>query len=446
METRPCARKIKLLLTSAITLGTALALAPRAEASGFGLREGAADWLGNAFAGESAKAYDPSTVWTNPAGMALLNDNEFEGALSYIGPSTQFTGYATNPQTGGIVSGVQGGSAVAPAASGASFGVLDLAPNWRLGFSVTAPFGERTAYPSNFVGRYQSLVSAITALNFGLALSYKVNDHFSIGGGPNFDYLSARLTQNINVPVLSALTMQDPNAAVSGNSLGVGYNIGALYQFDSDTRIGLDYRSRIRHDVTGKQKVTVPSIYATYSPAIASSLNAQNSAATTSVTLPDSLNIGVYHQITPRWAVMGNVEWTEWSLFNALSITPTTPGVAGTVIEENWRNTWFAAIGTNYMVLDNVMLQTGFGFDQSPVTDANRTTRVPDGNHYDLGFGVQWQVLPSTNVQLAYLHVFVPNGSINSTASTGGLTPSGTIIGSYADSDNSVTMGVVMKF
>ena len=446
MEMRLKTRKTKLLLTTAVALAGVLAIAPRAEASGFGLREGAADWMGNAFAGESAKAYDPSTAWTNPAGMALLNDNEFEGALSYIGPSTQFTGYATNPQTGGNVSGVQGGNAVAPAASGASFGVLDLAPNWRLGFAVTAPFGERTAYPADFVGRYQSLVSSITDLNFGLALCYKVNDHFSIGGGPNFDYLSARLTQNINVPVLSELTMQDPNAAVSGNSLGVGYNIGALYQFDSNTRIGLDYRSRIRHDVTGKQKVTVPSSYATFSPAIASLLNSQNSAATTSITLPDSVNLGIYHQITPRWAVMGNIEWTEWSLFSALNITPTNPGVAGTVIQENWRNTWFVGVGTNYLVLDNVMLQSGFGFDQSPVTDANRTTRVPDANHYDLGFGVQWQVLPSTNVQLAYLHVFVPNGSINSTASASGLTPSGTILGSYADSDNSVTMGVVMKF
>ncbi len=446
MDTRTRTHKMKLLFTTALAITAALALAPRAQASGFGLREGAADWMGNGFAGEAAKAYDPSTAWTNPAGMALLNDTEFEGALSYIGPSTQFTGYATNPQTGGKVSGVQGGNAVAPAASGASFGVLDLAPNWRVGFSVTAPFGERTAYPADFVGRYQSLVSAITALDFGLALSYKVNDHFSIGGGPVFDYLTARLSQNVNVPVLSALTGQDPNAAVSGNSLGVGYNIGALYQFDSDTRIGLDYRSRIRHDITGKQKVTVPSSYASFSPAIASLLNAQNSAATTSVTLPDSVNLAIYHQITPRWAVMANVEWTEWSLFNALSITPTNAGVAGTTIQENWRNTWFAGVGTNYRVLDNVMLQSGFGFDQSPVTNSNRTTRVPDGNHYDLGFGVQWQVLPSTNVQLAYLHVFVPNGSINSTASSSGLTPSGTILGSYADSDNSVTMGVVMKF
>lgn len=445
METRTVSRKMRALLGSAALCAGASALATPAHASGFGLREGSADWLGNAFAGAPAKAYDPSTVWSNPAGMALLEDNQIEGDVSLIAPSTQFSGHNTNPLTGGNVSGVTGGNAVAPAATAASFGVLDLGPNWRLGASLTAPFGERTAYDANFVGRYQSLVSSITDINMGLALSYKVNDQLSIGAGPNFDYLSARLTQNLNVPVLSQLTGQDPNAAISGNSLGVGYNVGVLYQFDENTRIGLDYRSRIRHDITGKQKITVPSAYAALSPGAASLLSAANSNATTTVTLPDSFSAGIYHQITPRWAVLGSVEWTDWSLFNALNVTPTN-GTSNTVIEENWHNTWYAGIGTNYMVLDNLMVQSGFGFDQSPVTDSNRTTRVPDADHYDLGFGVQYQILPSTNLQLAYLHVFSPGGSINSTASTSALTPSGTIIGSYADSDNSVTMGVVMKF
>ena len=60
METPLNTRKMKLLLTTALALAGVAAIAPRAEASGFGLREGAADWMGNAFAGESAKAYDPS--------------------------------------------------------------------------------------------------------------------------------------------------------------------------------------------------------------------------------------------------------------------------------------------------------------------------------------------------------------------------------------------------
>ncbi len=436
---------LRLSLLSAASILCTLALAQAARASGFGLREGAADWLGNAFAGAPAKAYDPATVWSNPAGMALLNDDEFEGAVSYIAPSASFSGTATNPLTGANVTGGQGGNAVAPAASGATFGVVGLAPDWRIGFSVTAPYGNRTSYPSDWVGRYQSLVSSITDINFGLALSYKINDQLSIGGGPNFDYFDARLTQNINVPVLSALTGQSPLADVHGNSLGVGYNVGVLYQFDAATRIGLDYRSRIRHNITGVQKVTVPAIYSLYSPAAAALLNAANSAATSSITLPDSLSAGIYHQITPRWAVLGSVEWTEWSLFNALNITPTN-GSGSTVLAERYRNSWDVGVGTNVQLLDNVLLQTGFSYDESPVDNANRTSRVPDADHYNLGFGVQYQILPSTNLQFAYLHIFTPGGTISNTASSSALTPSGTILGSYADSDNSATLGVIVKF
>jgi len=445
MKSNNTSKTFRLALASTAGIGAMLALAPGAQASGFGLREGAADWLGNATAGDSAKGYDASTVWTNPAGMALLENDEIDGAVSYIEPSAKFTGSNTDPLTGGNVSGVDGGNAVAPAASGATFGVLDLGPDWRVGFSITAPYGNRTSYDSNFVGRYQSLVSAITDIDLGLAVSYKVNDQLSIGGGPNIDYFDARLTQNVNVPVLSALTGQDPVADVHGNSIGIGYNVGVMYQFDADTRIGVDYRSRIRHNITGEQKITVPGIYSELSPAAVALLNAASSAATTSVTLPDNLDVGIYHQVNPRLAVLGSVEWTDWSLLKTLNITPTN-GSAGTVISERWRNTWFAAIGANYMLLDKLMLQTGFAYDESPVTDSNRTTRIPDADHYDIGFGAQYQLRPNMNVQLAYLHVFTPGGTINTTASAGGLTPSGTLTGSYSASDNSVTLGVVTKF
>ncbi len=429
----------------ALGLTGATCLSSAAFASGFALREGTADWLGNAFAGESAKAYDASTVWTNPAGMVRLDQDEIDGSVSYIAPSFNFTGSNTNPLTGGNVSGTTGGNAIAPAASGSLFGVWVLSPKFRLGFSVTSPYDERVSYPGDFVGRYQSLVSSITDINFGLALSYKVNDHLSIGGGPNVDYFDARLTQALNVPFLSAATGQDPLADIHGNDLGVGYNVGILYQFDDATRIGIDYRSRIRHNITGEEKITVPALYSLLSPETAAILAAANSGATTSITLPDDLDIGLYHQITEKWAVMGSVEWTDWSLFNALDVTPTN-GAPGTTIGEDWRNTWYAGIGTNYQLLDKVMLQTGFAYDESPVTDSNRTTRVPDANHYDLGFGVQYQILPSTKLQLAYLHVFSPGGTINNTASNSPLTPSGTIIGNYDAADDSVTAGLTVKF
>ncbi|MBU6418566.1 MAG: outer membrane protein transport protein, partial [Proteobacteria bacterium] len=313
--------KTHLLAATACGALGAFSLGQAAHASGFALRETTADALGDAFTGSEAKAYDASTAWYNPAGMALLDQNEVDGGVSYIGPSATFSGYNTNPLTGGRVSGVQGGNAVSPAASGALFGVFALSPDWRLGLSVTAPYGERTSYPGDFVGRYQSLVSSITAVDFGVALSYKINDHFSIGGGPVIEYFEARLTQALNVPTLSALTGQDPIGDVHGDDVGVGYNIGGLYKIDDATRIGIDYHSRIRHDITGTQRITVPTIYSALSPATAALLEAGNSSATTSITMPDSVGIGIYHQITPAWAVMGSVQWTHWALLNSLHIT-----------------------------------------------------------------------------------------------------------------------------
>ncbi|OYV32500.1 MAG: hypothetical protein B7Z81_12685, partial [Acidocella sp. 20-61-6] len=278
----------RLVFTSLLGLAGATCLTSAALASGFGLREGSADWLGNAFAGETANAYDASTAYSNPAGMVRLDQDEIDGAISYIGPSATFSGSNTNPYATGNLSGTSGGNAIQAAASGATFGVFKLSPDLWAGFSVTAPFGERATYPGDFVGRYQSLVSAITDINFGLSLAYKVNDHFSIAAGPNFDYFSARLTQALNVPTLSALTGQDPISALKGNDIGIGYNLGALYQFDDATRIGIDYRSRIQHNLTGNETVSVPSIYSTYSATSVPQLEAANGIAKTSITLPDA--------------------------------------------------------------------------------------------------------------------------------------------------------------
>ncbi len=437
--------KSQFLSATAFGVMATLGLGQAAHASGFGLREGAADALGNAFTGGEAKAYDATTAWANPAGMALLDQNEVDGGISYIGPSATFSGYNTNPLTGGNVSGTQGGNAVSPAASGSLYGVFVLAPDWRLGFSITNPYGERTSYPRDFVGRYQSLVSSITGVDFGVALSYKLNDHVSVGGGPVFEYFNARLTQALNVPVLSAATGQDPIADVHGTTVGFGYNLGLLYRIDNATRIGVDYHSRIRQDISGTQHITVPAVYSVLSPATAALLVAGNSPATTTITMPDSIDIGIYHQITPAWAVMGSLQWTHWALLNNLHVTPTN-GFPGTVIYENWRNTWFAGVGTNYQITDRIMLQAGFAFDESPVTDSNRTPRVPDANHYDIGVGMQYKITPAATFDLAYGHVFTPGGSIHSTASSSLPTPSGTQIGNYSASDNSITAGVTMKF
>ena len=58
-----------------------------AIAAAITLREGSTDWAANAFAGETAKAYDASTAYSNPAGMTRLNWNEADLSSTAVLPS-----------------------------------------------------------------------------------------------------------------------------------------------------------------------------------------------------------------------------------------------------------------------------------------------------------------------------------------------------------------------
>ncbi len=428
----------------AAALGAVVALASGgtqdARASGFALREGSADWMANAFAGDTAKAYDASTAWSNPAGMVRLNQNEVDGSINGIFPTINFSG-ANHFGPVAITPGSTDGNLIQSAATGGIYGVWSISPDFKLGFAGGAPFGQRVSNPSNFVGRYQSLVSSISDEQFTISAAYRINERWSIGGGPVLDFFSARLTQAINIGAASAVT-GDPYADLHGSDVAAGFNIGVLYQITPDMRIGVDYRSRIQHDIAGTQAVSVPPLLGLLSPATAAALRAQNSAAGTKITLPDSVTAGFYWQATPQLALLTDIGWTNWSLLKTITIAPSSPFAAQTSIVENWRNTVAISIGANYRLTDALMLQGGVGFDQSPVTDSNRTSRIPDSNRYLIGIGAQYDILPSMTVQIAYAHVFFDDAEVTSQTSS----TSGVLIGKYTNSADTISVGAKYRF
>jgi long-chain fatty acid transport protein len=415
----------------------AIASAGNARASGFELREGSADWMANAFAGDTAKSYDASTVWSNPAGMTRLNQNEIDGSINGIFPSINFSGAnyvggtATTP-------GSTGGNLIQSAATGGVYGLWSVTPDFKLGLAIDAPFGQRVSNPADFVGRYQSIVSSITDLAFDLSAAYKFNEQWSIGGGPVIDTFTARLTQAVNTGPYAALG--DPVADLHGSNVGVGYTLGVLYQPTQDLRFGVDYRSRIQHDISGTQSIFIPPAIGAYAPPLAAALATQNYSASTKITLPDSVTAGAYWQATPQLALLADLSWTDWSLLQNINITSSSPYATPTTIQENWHNTVAVSVGANYRITETILLQGGFGFDESPVTDSNRTSRIPDSNRYILGIGAQYDVLPNVTLQIAYAHVFFASAPISS------QTASGLLAGTYSDAANTASLGVKVRF
>jgi long-chain fatty acid transport protein len=409
--------------------------------------------MANAYAGQASKAYDAGTAWANPAGMVNIQGTELDSALNYIDPQFYFTG--TNSDfPGETQSHVK---AINPAVVPASFSVISLSPDLKLGLAVKSPFGARIDYPTDWVGRYQSLISSLTDIAVEPSLAYAITPKISIGGGPVIDYLSARQTQDI----LPAIGYQfgDIYGDARGHSYGIGFNVAGLYQFDQDTRLGLSYRSQIDHRLDMKQSLTLlPSLAnSPYGPFLKALLAGANTpgkgyqAGLEKFDLPDNIDASVYRQLTPEWAVMAEAIWTHWQLFNNISVQTFDTGSAPTTSVFRFHNTIFGSVGANYRPLwmQQLMLQGGVGYDEDPVTDGTRTAQIPTQSRVLIGIGASYDISKHFSVQAAYTHYFCAASTVDSEGTTLASAlqlPEGRLLGSYNNSIDSYSLGVKLRF
>ena len=348
----------------AVVAGALVGWADPARASGYALREGSTDWMANAFAGDASKAYDAATVWSNPAGMVrLTRAGTIDGSLDGIFPTMiHFRGVNAVGPTATTREPPQRGKPDTGISHRRRIRRLELLarPQIRRG-PRREPAGQRVANPQDFVGRYQSLVSSITEVAVITAASWRINHQISIGGGPVFDYCRTRVTQAINTGPTAALTgdpVGDVRATTSARASTSARSISRRLTCAS----ALPEPHPARHH---RHAVDLH-------PAAAPGAQLRDRDGTCQ---PRTRPCGPRSRCrcrhdrrhlagTAKLALLATVEWTDWSLFQSVNITPTNPALPGTVIQENWRNTWFFSVGANYRIMDRLMLQGGVGYDR----------------------------------------------------------------------------------
>ncbi|MES1999294.1 MAG: outer membrane protein transport protein [Pseudomonadota bacterium] len=383
-----------------------------ASSAGFSLIEESASGMGNAFAGGAASAEDASTVFFNPAGMTRLSGSQLSLVLHAIKPTAEFSNTASVAAAGRPLGG-NGGDAGNWTPVPNFYYVTELSQNLRAGLGISSPFGLKTEYDPSWMGRFQAIKSDLKTININPALAYKINDQLSIGAGLNAQYISAELT---NAVYLGA--GPEGQAKVKGDDWSVGYNLGVLYELNPATRFGLAYRSDVRHKLEGDVTFTgVP---------------APNGPISAEITLPETVSLSGFHQINPQWAMMGDITWTRWSRFQELRIVRNTGITVGQPTIENWDDTYRFALGASYQQSKQLKLRGGIAYDQSPVSDAYRTARIPDADRTWLTVGATYQLSAKSSMDFGYAHIFVANATINNNNPS--PTP-GKLVGSY---DNSV--------
>ncbi|MFM9913699.1 MAG: OmpP1/FadL family transporter [Methylophilaceae bacterium] len=364
-----------------------------AHAAGFALIEQSASVMGNAFAGAAASAEDASTIFFNPAGMTYLPETQLVAAAHLIRPSADFTNNGTVAGAGKALNGT-GGDIGELAFVPNMYFAKAVSPNIRLGIGVNAPFGLKTEYDNNWMGRFQAIKSEIKTININPSIAFKVNDQLSLGVGISAMRAEATLTRAVNLGAGGETTV-----GIKGNDWGVGYNVGAIYQFTPDTRVGVSFRSKVDQTLKGR---------ATFGGAAA----ALSGDITASTALPENVSVSAFSKHNDQWDVMGDVTWTHWSRFKELRILRTS-GALLTLTPENWENTLRFSVGANYHYNDALKLRAGVAYDQEAVSDQFRTARIPGNDRTWLAIGAQYKFSEKSVVDVGYAHLFIKDASID---------------------------------
>lgn len=366
-------------LTLTLTaLGTIL-LAANAQAAGFHLREQSAAAQGNAFAGATAGAENGSYAYFNVAGLTRQKGTQLNIGGTYIAPRAEASNVKdADDHRGSDVNNIVH-SAVAPNAT-ISHQINEKA---FIGVGLNVPYGMITKYDEEWAGSDHGITSKVISATVTPMFAYKVTDKLSLGAGLQMQYIRARLTNTAQ--------NQQIKTAMKGDAFDIGYQLGAMYEFNENTRVGVAYRSQVKHKLTGELSSAAPVPY------LNQNINAR-------LTTPEMLSMGIYHQLNDKWAVMAEYQRVFWSSFETLDIYGEDyPFVSST--KEKWRDTNFFAVGASYQIDHQWKWRLGLAYDQSAVRVQHRTPRIPDSDRIWYSTGLNYQYNDKLTFDLAYTYI-----------------------------------------
>ncbi|MGE5626046.1 MAG: OmpP1/FadL family transporter [Bacillota bacterium] len=405
-----------------------------ASASNFQLTEQSVTSLGRAHSGGAAEAEDASSIWYNPAGLSNLTDSEILGGYSLIRFGASFTKTSATDAIGNNLTGGNGGSV---GKLGGPFFVYYSRPinsQWTFGFGVNTPFGLATHYDESSIFRYQAIYSSVSVVNYNPTLAWKINDQFSLGFGIDYSQMTVKLTDAVDFGAICfgevnpttctglGLTPQSHDGFFSAQASGhgTGWNVGALWNINSGSRLGFSYRSHINHDLSGGASFTnVPAAFST-SPQF------QAQGVTAKFDSPRMMSLSYVTQLNDQWSLSADWSNTGWSSFDKLEIDFANANTIPATVDEGLSNSNRYAVGLDWRYSDTWTFRGGVALDKTPVPDpaapcnttaptagctndvnASRTARLPDGDRDWLAFGATWHMNEHSQWDVGYAHLFL---------------------------------------
>jgi len=324
-------------------------------------------------AGLAGRAQDAGTVFTNPAGMTRFNNS----AMLVSGGAT-FVRAPFEPDSGNTISGTDG-SASGWVPYGTFAYIYPVSDRLKLGVNVGNNFGLSLDWGNNWVGRYTADEASLFAPQVQPTVAYKINDWLSVGAGAalTLGYLDAKLRVHSKQPDRGdgKMHLRDTDFAVQGN-------FGIMLNLSQDTRVGLRYLTETDLDFKDDPD------FSRVSP-VMKDITDQIDGLDLGMKMPQSVMLGIFHDINKKWAILGSVGWEEWSEFGHVDVTVgDTPEVT---TDLQYDNTYHVGIGAQYQYNPKWRYSAGLSYDSALSKGKHRSAMIPMGEMTRFGGGVEYR-------------------------------------------------------
>ena len=402
----------KLYLMTALA---AIMAAQNANAAGYQLNEFSTANLGRSFAGIGVVGDDFSAMGYNPAGMTAQKRSGMQLGLT----ATEIAAKAKSEY------GTDKMDYFVPLPS--AMGQYNLNDKWFFGLGVYVPYGLSTKYKhDSYVATHSAggaRKSELEVIDTNFSTAYRFDMGLSLGASAILRYIEGQLTSNVNSAELGG-TIGYNDYRVKGWTQTL--QLGAMYEFNENSRIGLAYRFKSTQHAHGKQYLYLSeqgaagmnyaaSMRAGMPLEIFGTYNRFETMADPE--LPASWILSGYHKWNDTWATAATVKYIQWHRFYVFPCKA-YPGLVSNGnydVEYRWKDSWTFALGQEYFANDNWTFRAGTAWDQAPTANNNfRTNRIPDADRIWLSLGASY-TNGNHEVDFGYAFLTMVHGRVRDT-------------------------------
>jgi len=348
--------------------------------------------------GLNAKANTARTAQTNPAGMSRLSNSELIGQLAIVATETEdataVTGLGLSSEDDDT--GTYGGPLF--------YYVKPLNDRFHFGLSLAVPGGFGDDYGSNSPTRYLVEEWSLAYVALVPALSYRINDQWSVGVSAQINYANYEVENavlNIGEP--------DGEMTLEADGVSVSFNGSVLYQINDTTRIGAGYRSGVDMELDGDPKFKRLS---TTTRDLLDAAGLLNIEVDIESELPDIAMAGFYHDFDNGWGWAVDVARIGWSNFRLTEFG----FLEGTLFEQDtdYDDVWAGSTGVSIPMNGRWTLGLGVSYSESPIDKDERTFLFRVDETWIFGAGLEYDLGNDRSVSFNFNYMDFGEGKIES--------------------------------